>query len=121
MKAIVKTEQSAGAYAVTDMPVSMYYQTIHRKPIATGYVSRVPAREAAHVRAVNSAYDEHRYRDLRDRLGVRYLVAPPGREVLSDLPGAVLMYRDPGLALYDLGCPPRAPGAGGESTAAGKP
>lgn len=75
----------------------LFFQTVHGKPIAFGYISRI---SRSTVRANDRILDDvrlGRYDRIRDVHGFRYLVTP-GREP----PGPGILYDGPGARLYDL-------------------
>jgi hypothetical protein len=84
-------------------PVTLYYQTIHEKPIAFGYVSRVPTSTEAKDLALREIIDSGRYAELCRRYGVRYLVADWQRDVLGTDPAIQAIYGDDQVRVYDLG------------------
>ena len=81
----------------------MYYQTIHEKPMAFGYVSRVPASTDAKDQTLSALVDAGQYKDLCRRYGIRYLLAKPDRDVLGVDPSIRLLYDKEDLRVYDLG------------------
>jgi hypothetical protein len=71
----------------TDPGWELYYQTVHHRPMAFGYVSRVERAVRDRDAALLAAVDAGRWADVRDRFGVRYVVTggverPPARGVV---------------------------------------
>ncbi len=83
-------------YAIIDIPhhfaiVSLYFQTIHRKKMVSGYVSRTPKKSLEFLRSIPVISDlffleqeEHRYpepvklaRSIFDRNNIRYIILRP--------------------------------------------
>lgn len=59
---------------------ALYYQTIHEKPMAFGYVSRTPVSVFMKDRAVQQAIKEKRFQDLYRTYHLRYLLVDQGME-----------------------------------------
>jgi len=94
-KGIVDTTASPG--------LALYYQTIHEKPIAFGYLSRIP-------RSVNTK-DEKLQQLIRDKqyillcrdYNIRYLVTSADKDIVTEYPWIRMLYNDTEVKLYDLG------------------
>ncbi len=88
---------------VAEPTLALYYQTIHGKPMAFGYVSRIP-------RSVNKK-DEELQQLIRDKkyillyrdYNIRYLVTDADLDILSENPWIRMVYNDTQVKLYDLG------------------
>jgi hypothetical protein len=93
----------AVADIATQPPVALYYQTIYEKPMALGYVSRVPTSTEAKDLALMAVIEEGRYPDLCRQYGFRYLLAWSDRDVLSTDPSIQVLYDQGNIWLYDLG------------------
>ena len=88
---------------ISRAPIALYYQTIHEKPMAFGYVSRIPASTAAKDKALRAVIDAGRYTELCHRYGIRYLLTDSKRDVMSTDPSIKALYGKEGVRLYDLG------------------
>lgn len=83
--------------------IAMYYQTLYEKPMAFGYVSRMPASTEAKDQALHAVIDAGRYDELCQRYGIRYVLAKPDRVVSSSDPSLRVLYDQDGVRLFDLG------------------
>ncbi|MFZ5534619.1 MAG: hypothetical protein ACOY3M_00495 [Patescibacteria group bacterium] len=84
-----------GAYHMSD---SLYYQTIHEKPMALGYIARIPTGTERKNDSLRRAIDGNDYGEMR-RAGFRFLLTK------SPLPAESLctfLAEDTGVILYDL-------------------
>ena len=57
---------------------ALYFQTIHQKPLATGYVSRLPTSLHRREEQIDDAIERRDIQRLRD-LKIRYAVLRSGR------------------------------------------
>ena len=84
--------------------LALYYQTIHEKPIAFGYIARVPKSVAYIDSQLSEVIRQKDYVKLQREFGIRYLVVDAAVDVpCSDPPAARLLYQDEKVKLYDLG------------------
>lgn len=88
---------------VTSPTMALYYQTIHERPMAFGYVSRIPASTARKGQELRAVINEGRYAELCRRYGFRYLLAHARRDVSSTDPSIRLLFAQGNVRLYDLG------------------
>jgi hypothetical protein len=65
---------------VSNTWLSLYYQTIHQKPMAFGYISRVPQSVVTADDAITQLLDAGKYHELRQQFGFEYLVETPNRQ-----------------------------------------
>jgi len=80
-----------------DPPLALYHQTIHEKPMAFGYVSRLPRSVVEADERLVAQIERKDLQGLRDQYGFRYL-ATSGAE-----PRAMgILCEAPGFRLYDL-------------------
>jgi hypothetical protein len=77
---------------------AMYYQTIHEKPYAFGYVSREPASAATEKLRKQLAAETLDVAALRREWGFDYFVTP----ATTDVPAAELVYDDGQTRIYSL-------------------
>jgi hypothetical protein len=107
-----------------DAGVALYYQTIHEKPMAFGYIARIPTsvhlkyqqfvrriNEVLRVAPTGSAEDIRLMQSIRDELilqlkkkyHIRYIVLPADINIISTYCAIKLVYRDRLVHIYDLG------------------
>lgn len=83
----------------TDPATSMYYQTIHEKPFAFGYISREPSSVATDKLRKRLALRQGDFDALRDEWRIEYVIvaatAPP-------IPSLELAYADDAVRIYRL-------------------
>ncbi len=77
---------------------SLYYQTIHEKPFAFGYISREPASVATEKLRKLLAAKTRDVAALRSQWGFDYFVTP----ATTDLPAAKVVYDDGKTRIYSL-------------------
>jgi hypothetical protein len=83
---LAEARGSGGAYFDLDISETklLYYQTIHQKPQALGYISRAPASVVEKNRQIRSLYHAGRSDLLRDKFGFRWVVRKRGDEVIIE-------------------------------------
>jgi len=97
-----------GAVVIADevslTSLALYYQTVHRRPMAFGYVSRFPESVLERDRRLAAALGRRDLRAVRREHGVRYVVIPVAsdarRRPSSDPP---VVFEDAAMRIYDLG------------------
>ncbi len=84
----------------------LYYQTIHGKPIAFGYVARIPASVAAQDDELSATVVANDYANLWGVYRMRYIVTSDVLTVRADQPYMTLelLYAREGVKIYRLGC-----------------
>lgn len=82
---------------------ALYFQTVHQKPMAFGYVSRVPRSVQEKSMKIIQAIAAKDYGRLYHRYKIRYLIAPATIEIKSERLPIQLLYKDSSVRLYDLG------------------
>ncbi|OGG17597.1 hypothetical protein A3D78_05075 [Candidatus Gottesmanbacteria bacterium RIFCSPHIGHO2_02_FULL_39_14] len=82
---------------VSDPHWSLYYQTIHQKPLAFGYISRLPYSVYLKDQEIDTALKLNDYQKLCQNYRIRYLLTPNQVASLKSL------YDDGKVRLYDLG------------------
>jgi hypothetical protein len=90
-----------GDFGPQNVTLSLYYQTIHEKPLAFGYLARVPASTARQDAELQALLAEHApgFLDvLYRRYGLRYLIAGAA----ASYPGQAVVYQDASVRIYDL-------------------
>ncbi len=85
---------------VEDKNMKLYYQTIHRKPIAFGYISRYPQSVLISDYYILSLLNDGRFDDLCHKYGLKYLVVNNKERILGNYKP---VYNDQDIAIYDLG------------------
>lgn len=88
---------------VTGGSQALYYQTIHEKPMAFGYISRVPQSVATVDYQMNELAERGEWGRLREEFGIRYLVAKPALPVAVEGRTPTILFEDSKARLYDLG------------------
>jgi hypothetical protein len=90
--------------SVTGSGIALYYQTIHQRPMASGYLARVPSSAWAMLLRQKDLVDEGAYGSLCREYGFRYLVVPSDSAALDTLSAARLLLFDAhtGADLFDL-------------------
>jgi hypothetical protein len=99
----------------TDQYHALYYQTLHGRPLAFGYVSRLPASVAARDSALVDLVRARHYGALA-RAGFGYLILPTA-DAAGAPPCAAPLYRDAAVTVYAIaGCAaaPLSPQSWGE-------
>lgn len=79
--------------------LQLYFQTLHERPMAFGYTSRITRRAAEQEQAKKRLIEHGAFDVLWREYHLRYLLA---RATDAHPPGARLLYRDAQAALYDL-------------------
>jgi len=89
----------------TNPSVWLYYQTVHGKPIAFGYIARLPATVLAGDQQLQAAIDSRDWSELWLRFRIRYVIAAEELAAPSNTPDVciTLLYERKGLRLYRLG------------------
>jgi hypothetical protein len=90
--------------SVTGSGIALYYQTIHRRPMAAGYIARVPSSAWAMVLRQKGLVDQAAYATLCRDYGFRYLVLPSTAPPPAALTSARLLLADAPAAadVFDL-------------------
>ena len=86
---------------MTEAPLSLYYQTVHGKPMAEGYIARIPASVSARDGVIVRLYERGDWAGLCERFGIRYAVVR-----LDGDPGGkstAVLYEDDDVRLLALG------------------
>jgi hypothetical protein len=92
--------------------VAMFYQTIHQKPLAFGYLAREPKSVASRDRQLETLLSDARFDRLWPDYRLRYVVSADPR--VRAWPGARTLWADGEVAVVDVATdgrstPPRAP------------
>jgi hypothetical protein len=79
---VLAAEPDAAALVdrVTPAPWSLFFQTIHGKPMAEGYLARIPQSVSRRDRVIVHLHDRGKFPALCRRFGIRYVVLPVGRD-----------------------------------------
>ncbi|HEX9016177.1 MAG TPA: hypothetical protein VF960_09305, partial [Chloroflexota bacterium] len=88
---------------VANRTLVLYYQTVHQKPIAMGYVSRLPKSVADVDFQETELFERRDYAALRRDFGLRYLVTRPDFEAAAPGVAVKLLYSGPDARVWDLG------------------
>jgi hypothetical protein len=79
---------------------ALYYQTVHQRPMAFGYIARVSSSVDARSRELRRVFETGDYEKLYRDYGFRYLILPGNMSVVAAL-GSPL-YHDNDAQIYDL-------------------
>jgi hypothetical protein len=74
--------------------IALYYQTIHQRPMASGYVARVPTSVRAVLLEQRRLVGENAYGALCRDYDLRYLVVPHAGSPIAALASAQLLFSD---------------------------
>jgi hypothetical protein len=74
--------------------IALYYQTIHQRPMASGYVARVPTSVRAVLLEQRRFVGENAYGALCRDYDLRYLVVPHAGSPIAALASAQLLFSD---------------------------
>jgi hypothetical protein len=83
---------------VDDRCLQLYYQTLHERPMAFGYISRSPASVDRNDRQIVALARAGNFAALRHDLGFVYVVVPRSRE----FPELHTVYSDDTVAIQEL-------------------
>lgn len=86
--------------AAVSEPQQLRNQTIHEKPMAFGYVTRLPESVAKKDFQIFADIEEYRYNELCSEHKIRYITVPPARP-LQDTTFPII-YQDQEAIVYDL-------------------
>lgn len=87
---------------ITHPPFALYYQTIHQKPMAFGYISRIPQSVDNQNRQLRQLIQNKQYQTLCNDYGFKYLIVGSNTDVAKEYPAARALYEDATVKLYDL-------------------
>jgi hypothetical protein len=79
---------------------ALYYQTIHQRPMAFGYISRVSTTVDIKSRQLRSVFEAGDYERLNREYGFRYLILPRQMDLVAGLGSPI--YQDNDAQIYDL-------------------
>lgn len=85
---------------VEDKNMKLFYQTVHGKPIAFGYISRYPQSVLISDYFILSLLNDGRFDDLCHKYGLKYLIVNSQEKILEYY---IPVYRDDNVVIYDLG------------------
>jgi len=85
-----------------NLSLPLYYQTIHEKPIALGYVARLPRSVYERDLELARTFGARRFAELRERYGIRYILAEKAPVELYQSPEAEMLCADGQLTLFGL-------------------
>jgi hypothetical protein len=87
---------------VSRSTLALYYQTLHEKPMAFGYVARIPTSVRNKEQKIRELVRNKEYGILYCRYGLKYLVTHAKQEPPKDDPFPGVLYQDSKVAIYDL-------------------
>jgi len=82
--------------------LALYYQTIHEKPMAFGYVSRIPTSVNKKDEELQQVIRDKQYILLYRDYNIRYLVTDADTDIAAEYPSIRMLYHDTKVRLYDL-------------------
>ncbi len=102
VEALAKLPDQSGVLdTVAEGTQLLYYQTIHQKPIALGYIARLPKSVADKDHGIYLYKDSKDYARLSQDYSLRYLVVAANDEAAAGLQGTRLLYQDSSVRVYD--------------------
>jgi len=89
-----------------DLTLPLYYQTIHGKPIAFGYVSRLPSSVSVKEVALTKTITDQDYGKLWDTYHIRYIITHDILQAQASEPYMTLktVYDQNDIRIYRIGC-----------------
>jgi hypothetical protein len=87
----------------TKPTLALYYQTIHEKPMAFGYISRIPGSVNRKDQELRQVIRDKQYILLYRDYNIRYLVTDADTDIVTKHPSIRMLYHDTKVKLYDLG------------------
>ena len=82
--------------------LALYLQTIHEKPVAFGYVARIPTSVREEERTIKQLVRDNDYSTLFCSYRFKYLVTHAEEQIAKSDPSPELVYQDSKVAIYDL-------------------
>ena len=79
---------------------ALYYQTVHQKPMAFGYIARVSRSVDVKSSELRRVFESGDYKRLYSEYGFRYLIIPPTMNLVASL--GTPLYQDTDAQIYDL-------------------
>lgn len=109
-----RTGQAALMDRTTNAALSLYYQTHHEKPMAEGYIARIPVAVTNQDAMMVRLYERGAYRALCRKFGVGYFLIPAQASLSGAGRSPEVVYEDADVKLIAVGgCagwpPTRAP------------
>jgi hypothetical protein len=86
--------------SVTGSGIALYYQTLHHRPMASGYIARVPSSAWATLQREAQLVDDRDYGTLCREYDLRYVVVPTAQSLTSAR--LLLIDADADAKLFDL-------------------
>jgi len=98
-----KLPDKGGIIDVVSRPTrALYFQTIHEKPVAFGYVARIPTSVRQNEQKIRELVRNKEYEALFCRYRFKYLVTHAERDSPKNDSFLGLLYQDSEVAIYDL-------------------
>jgi hypothetical protein len=82
---------------------ALYYQTVHEKPMAYGYVARIPQSVREQEHALKQLVRKEDYYTLHADYGFQYFVTRADQKVAATTRSMKLLYGDQEANVYELG------------------
>lgn len=89
---------------VSDFALSLYYQTIHQKPLALGYIARMPRTLVVKDDRLIDLYRHGEFEHLYQSYGLQYVIVPAQTKTALQKMGKrwEIQYEDAEAAIYDM-------------------
>jgi hypothetical protein len=87
---------------VSNESAALFYQTIHQKPLAFGYLARLPTSVVSQDARLRQLIELGRFDRLWPQYGLRYVVARDATPGLRTWPGAATVWTDGSIAVVDV-------------------
>lgn len=84
--------------------LQLYYQTVHQKPMAFGYIARTPSSVAEKGSLLRRAVNRQEYSALWDTYRIRYIATADVIEYDAPYISVELVYQDDEVNIYRLAC-----------------
>ena len=82
--------------------LALYLQMIYEKPVAFGYVARIPTSVREDERTIKQLVRDNDYRTLFCGYRFKYLATHAEDQIAKGDPSLGLVYQDSKVAIYDL-------------------
>jgi hypothetical protein len=82
--------------------LNLFYQTVHEKPLAFGYLARIPRTVEQKDNELASAIRNERFGRLWPDYHFRYVVSEDSSHTLRDWPGIAIIWTDGRIWLFDI-------------------
>jgi hypothetical protein len=103
VEVLKRLPHDGGIIDVVSRPtLALYFQTIHEKPVAFGYVARIPTSVRENEQTIRALVRKKEYGTLFCRYRFKYLVTNLEQGIPIDDLSIGVLYRDSNVAIFDL-------------------